>query len=163
MNPGPATLAEVITAAGSEAALASSDSAMAVAIAAGAILSGRASLRARLVAKSPWSGLAGRSTSTSTSIASGPDESVPRATASIHAARTLSRTRPRIVGDVSRASSEDISAMVAATRCSSAGLCPWIASEPSVRGSVHQGTAIRHRSESASVVSDEVLLVEVGT
>ncbi len=97
-NPGAATSTE---ATGDEdpaaADSASSSAAIAWAIASGAIRYGRANRIAMLLAKSPWTGSAGRSIATSARVApSGHAGSVPAATARSQARPTAARTAVRI-------------------------------------------------------------------
>ena len=93
-NPGGATSAEAIGVdAGSSAARPATAVLSASAIASGAIRYGRASFIARLLAKSPWPGSAGCSTSTAGRVASsGSGGSDPSAMARSHARPTASRT-----------------------------------------------------------------------
>ena len=86
-KPGAATSAEATgVEAASAVASATSSAASASAIAVGAIRYGRASRIARLLAKSPWTGSAGRSTSTAGRTApSGQAGNAPPATARSHA------------------------------------------------------------------------------
>ena len=97
-KPGAATSAAAIGLAGSSAASAVSSAASAAAMASGAIRYGRASLIARLLAKSPCTGSAGRSTSTAgRSASAGIAGSAPLATVRSQARSTAARTIPRIV------------------------------------------------------------------
>jgi hypothetical protein len=97
-KPGGATSADATgVAADGSVASAVSSVARAVAIANGAIRYGRASFIARLVARSPWTGSAGRSTSTAGRTASsGHVGSAPAATARSHARPTAAPACARI-------------------------------------------------------------------
>ena len=80
------------------AAPAASSAASASAIVRGGMRQGRASLIARLLARSPCSGLAGRSTSTSGLSAAASAGSAPLASARAHASSIAARTRDRSEG-----------------------------------------------------------------
>ncbi len=114
-NPGGAAVAPAMVAAGSPAAARSIDVASAVAIASGACRYGRASFMARLVARSPCSGFAGRSTSIATGAPSaGSAGNEPSAMAASQARPISTRARARIEDDGGSRSGSVTARMVAA-------------------------------------------------